>query len=188
MALSLAQQAAATEEDASALQAFLEEMPVSDRSIELNVQSLLNLAATLRNVDDDLRRELDDVGRIDPRIRDEVRLVQQSIQQTHDAIYRDLFQQSVVFGRDTRHQVLWEELERQFRQEGCKLYSRLELYITFLDCIIEGLERLVCSSQRLACTDKSQPPRQPRTFPQFAESYNATTKPTGPLGHWLQST
>lgn len=143
MVPSLSRQAANAEDDSSALQIFAEEVSGRDTVIEVNVQCLLEVAAALRVVDDELRAEFVRTQHIPPRLQDDISLIQRCVEQTHLALDRDLFQQTslvTVHGR-VPYRRLWAAFDGRLRADGCALYARLEMYTTFLRYMINGLLR-----------------------------------------------
>ncbi|KAF2097256.1 hypothetical protein NA57DRAFT_77510 [Rhizodiscina lignyota] len=143
MALSLRRQAEAAEDDASALQRFVDEVPQRHADIASNMQWLIEVAGALRDVDRCLSEEFSHSNEVPRIIWVDVNLVLNSISQTHKCLDRVLFQQTLrtTWSGRPPYRLLWEDLENKFRREGCSMYARLEMYNTFLKTILDGVRR-----------------------------------------------
>lgn len=162
MALSLLRQAEATEDDAAALQRFLDYVPQRDAEIAPNVQLLIEIAAALRDVDLHLSEEFASTADVPGRLYGDVNLVLRSMSHTNRTLDQALFQQTRLTahtGRPSYH-LLWHNSDDRFRREGgYALYHRLEIYNTFLGTILDGIRRHVQSIALMVYSALTAPER-----------------------------
>ncbi|MBE7179835.1 MAG: hypothetical protein INR71_01285 [Terriglobus roseus] len=143
MAPTLVRLAAVADDDASALQVFLDGIPKHDNDVASSIQYLLDVAGALRAVDNAIRTEFGHPSHLPESLQLDIDLVLRSFSQTHEKLDKNLFQQTRqrAFGGRIPFKLLWDELDEQLTSEGSPLYSRLELYSTFLQNVLHAIER-----------------------------------------------
>ena len=143
MPLSLLRQAEAAEDDASALQRFLDEIPQRDADIAPSIRFLIEIAAALRDVQFNLAEEFSRSTDLPARMHYDIDLILRSLFATHKFLDHALFQQTrlTTYSGRRPYQFLWDEVDVKFRDEGFALHSRLEMYSSFLKTIIDGVKR-----------------------------------------------
>lgn len=139
------EQAEVTLDDAAAFQIFLESVPQpTSAEIEACMWALVDIANALRTVDEDLSAEFVNSSQVPGRLHADISLLLRSLVRTHESI-DVMFHQTrlrTLSGRPP-YRLLWDELETRLRTEGCAMYSRLEMYSSFLCAIRDGVRRHV---------------------------------------------
>lgn len=138
MAWPLARLATVADDVAAGLQIFADNVPQAESEINKNIAEFFTVSSAFRALNKDLDRSLHGVHA--SRISADIDLMLASFDHTVDAV-REKFGQTEDPRRPgyLTYEVLWDELNRRFKDEGQSLRQRLKLYSGFCYGLIDVL-------------------------------------------------